>query len=371
MVTDDMNTRMIRSSVIVKTIFVVGVLCSNSCTDRGIDPPPLKDPRTYTWTVDTIAYADAFQTNMNDIAGTSASNVFTVGFNSTASAGTMYRFDGNTWRTTGFHMREGGPISGAVDFSSLMIFSFNNIWFVGSRFRLNPSPPPNFIDSSFVLHYDGSTWTEHNASGARGLLSIHGIAPNDIWASGVYGTLLHYNGSQWQRDSIPLSFSENWFYGFRDIVVADPENVYALVNAEKLGDYPRYYFLHRTGAQWTIVDSVVARSDSDLRWGTIDLWASPKGTLYSVGGVGVYRWTGMHWVRIYDSPEPLSRIWGFTDESFFVGGYRTLLHCNGNDFFQYPEFVQSATNNVGIWGDGNELFVIGRDGQRSYVYRGR
>jgi hypothetical protein len=350
--------------------FVAIIVFEFGCKDRGVEPPPPpKDPRAYVFTVDTLAYPDAFQTNMQDIAGTSANNVFTVGHNSSSRAGTMFRFDGTSWKTTGFSREEGGPIEGTVDLSSLIAFSASDIWFVGTRFQLNPTPPPNFIDSSFILHYDGRNWQEHKAYGGRLLLSIHGIAPNDIWACGFYGTLLHYNGVQWERDSIPLAVPEDWFFALTRIAVASTQDVYAIGQMQKLGELTRFYFFRSFGGSWNVVDSVAPRGDAEVRWGASHLWSSPSGTLYSVGGVGVYRWDGTRWIKMLDSPQPLSRIWGYSDNSFFVGGYQTLLHYNGKDFFQYPGF----TNNLvtGIWGDGEELFVVANDGNKSYVFHGR
>lgn len=349
-------------------IFLLVVSLILACEKSPTGPEPFKDPRTYTFTIDTLAYPDAFQTNMQDIAGTSANNVFAVGFNSMSSAGAMYRFDGRSWRTTGFHMTEGGPIFGAVDFYSLVAFSATNIWFVGARTWLNPNPPPNFIDSSFILHYNGRTWQEHKAYGARLLESIHGIAPNDIWAGGWYGTLLHYNGVQWERDSIPLSVRDGAFFAIRDIQAVSSQMVYALGQVSKLGEITMFYLFQRSAGRWAVIDSTL---DGAYGFGTSDLWASPSGTLYSVGGIGVYRLDGRRWTRIFDSAQPLSRIWGYSDNSFFVGGYRTLLHYNGTDFFQYPHISNYDTINNGIWGDGREVFVIGIDGRKTLVFHGR
>ena len=203
------------------------------------------------------------------------------------------------------------------------------------------------------------------------LQSIDGISPNDIWACGWYGTLVHYNGVQWERDSMPLSVPEGWFFALKDIVVTPAQTVYAIGYAQKLGELTRFYFFQRSANRWTLVDSVAPRGDADIRWGTVDMWASPSGALYSVGGVGVFRWDGSRWIKMYDSPEPLSRIWGYSDDSFFVGGYATLLHWNGRDFFRYPDLINYPTNNKGIWGDGRELFVIGYDGRKTLLYHGR
>jgi hypothetical protein len=352
--------------------FVVSSFALITCEKSPTGPEPVKDPRTLTFTVDTLHYPDyAFQTTMYDIAGTAANNVFTVGHNSSDGAGTMFRFDGKSWKTTGFYRTEGGPISGSMDLTSLLVLSPDNIWFVGARFPQNPNPPPITIDSSFILHYDGRGWQEYKAYGGRELLSIHGIAPNDIWACGFSGTLLHYNGVQWERDSIPMSVPQGGEYVLRDIAAISSQTVFIIgYIIDHIAASTTFYFFKRAGGRWTAIDSSVWRSDADLRWGTVDLWISPSGTLYSVGGVGVYRWNGIQWIRMIDSPQPLQRIWGSSDDSFFVGGYRTLLHFNGRDFYQYPSLMDDVVC-WGIWGNSNELFVVANDGRKSFVYHGR
>jgi hypothetical protein len=353
------------------------LLLESGCEKSPTGPELIKDPRTYTFTVDTIAYLDAGQTNLYDIAGTSANNVYAVGFNSSYSAGTMFRFDGARWKSTGFHMSEGGPISGSVDFNSLLAFSSDNIWFVGDRSTLNPNPPPNFIDSSLILHYDGNSFTEYKAYGGSLLSSVHGIAPKDIWVCGVSKTLFHYNGVTWERDSIPVAVPPNGGIILRDIRAVSAQTVYligfGLVVENNVSRITYHYFLQLRENRWAVVDSFPDsfRTSGADKWGFVDLWATPSGNLYSLGPTGIWRWNEIRWIKMLDwNGGPLQRIWGYSDHNFFVSGYRTLLHYNGTDFYQYP----SVTGDMvywGIWGSGNELFVVGNDGSKSYVFHGR
>lgn len=74
-------------------------------------PDVLKNPREYTWTIDTLAYPGSFQTNMNDIWASSPSDVYVVGHNSDGFR-KMYHFNGNTWKPIGLNPIEGGTIAG-------------------------------------------------------------------------------------------------------------------------------------------------------------------------------------------------------------------------------------------------------------------
>ena len=47
--------------IIILFIYLAG--CKKS--DNGIEVKPVKDPRTYTWTADTLGYPGAYQTLMS------------------------------------------------------------------------------------------------------------------------------------------------------------------------------------------------------------------------------------------------------------------------------------------------------------------
>ncbi|MGH2567772.1 MAG: hypothetical protein ACRDGA_05490, partial [Bacteroidota bacterium] len=112
------------------SLFVAFVFLQFSCTDYGIEP--IKDPRSYTWTIDTLAYPGSFQTAMRDIWGSSPTNVYVVGHNSDGF-GKMFHFDGQEWKPVGLNPIEGGTIEGPIDLSAIHGFSRDNIWVVGQR----------------------------------------------------------------------------------------------------------------------------------------------------------------------------------------------------------------------------------------------
>jgi hypothetical protein len=133
------------------------------CKDTLIDPP-IKNPREYTWTIDTLAYPGSFQTLMGDMWASSPSDVYVVGHNDQAF-GKMYHYDGKGWT----------PVNtpfGAIDLGAIYGFSANDIWAVGERIDYNPTPPPNFLDSSLIIHFDGSRWTEYKVIGGRHLQTV-------------------------------------------------------------------------------------------------------------------------------------------------------------------------------------------------------
>jgi hypothetical protein len=64
------------------TIFVFTAIFLGCKKDNLVDVKPIKDPRTYSWTADTLGYPGAYQTLMTDIWGSSHNDVYVVGHSS-------------------------------------------------------------------------------------------------------------------------------------------------------------------------------------------------------------------------------------------------------------------------------------------------
>ncbi len=48
-----------------------------------------------------------------------------------------------------------------------------------------------------IMHWDGTTWTRFESGTQWPLFGIWGSGPNDVWAVGRYGTVLHWDGASW------------------------------------------------------------------------------------------------------------------------------------------------------------------------------
>lgn len=74
---------------------ILFLMLQMSCKEKIVGPE-FKDPRTYTWIIDTLAYPGSFQTSMQDIWGSSPNDVYVVGHND-RGFGKMFHFDGKQW----------------------------------------------------------------------------------------------------------------------------------------------------------------------------------------------------------------------------------------------------------------------------------
>ncbi len=242
-------------------IAIAAILFTESgCRRNPVAPTPPKDPCTYTWTIDTLSYLGSAQTIMQSIWGSSPKDVYVVGHNDTGD-GKMYHFDGKTWTpvTLYFPDRWGNA---AIDLGDIYGFAPNDIWAVGQRVLSNPNPPPNFLDSSLVIHFDGIQWNEVMLPRKRLLNRVGGSSPNDIWMGGINGTLYHYDGSKVKPDSVPFQIPSNAepFYNFISFSGSSTEGRYALLSTPG-GSY--LLFSHQSGT-WAVTDSFLYHSKSML-----------------------------------------------------------------------------------------------------------
>ncbi|MDP2208489.1 MAG: hypothetical protein Q8K98_06915 [Bacteroidota bacterium] len=329
-----------------------------SCKDK-IVAPPIKNPREYTWTMDTIAYPGSYQTAMRSIYATAPNNVYIVGHNDGAF-GKMYRYDGKKWQPVDLAF-------GLSSLSSIYGFGQNNIWAVGHTSSYNPNPPPNFLFSSKIIQFDGVRWNEHSANSGSMLQTVWGSSPNDIWAAGG-GTLFHYDGLKWTKQQMDprdgfyhihgLSSNEIYLLGIRTL--------------DSLNPWQEYHVLLRyNGFSWSVIDSVSVMSYS-YPFGVARL-GSISGTMYSLAD-GVYSLRGGVWKQELTTNSPLQCLYASSSTNAFVVGQNSLIyHYDGQTWQQLMNIVDDGWWFTGVWNSEKEAFIVGYDagGYKTIVLRGK
>ncbi len=351
---------------------VLGVLLltlSPGCK-RGPTEPEINYPRQYSWSVDTL-YSDE-QMLMDDIWGTSGNNLYAVG-HSSGSVGTMWHFDGNRWTNVKLGSFEGGTIPAPFDLAAIYGLSTDDIFAVGNRSPFLPG-------ISFIIHYDGKQWIEQQAPpGSYFLQAVWANAPNDVWACGINGTLLHYDGLQWRKDSVVVSTAPGSTFYLSSIARIPTGEMFVLGAAYEPGSLQvperwTYYFFRRQGEAWNLLDTFVRQGGERTgKWGGYRLSVLPMGTMYSVDSYGVFQWNGAQWIRRYSHISNTSSVFGTGDDNLFVTGANGLLvHYNGADWFEYLDLVRQNVGYTGGWADERQAFVLGWvDGWKTVVLRGR
>jgi hypothetical protein len=352
--------------MIYKIIFaMLFVLLSTliSCSDNTIDVKPPKDPRTYSWSADTLWYSGTSQTLIYDIWGSSSKDVYFVGHSSRFD-GNMWHYDGNTYSPV--------ILSAPYEFTSIYGFSSTDIYAAGERIiGYNPNPPPTFIDSSLIIHYDGTAWRKVNVYNGSSLRDINGSSASNIIAGGRYNTLYSFNGGAWQKDSINIQVPVGQSFHIESVNLgASVSYLVGYRSFEDMSDLT-YYFFERVNSVWTKIDST-----SFAKFGE-ELFRSPSGTLYSVGQGGVYKYVEHSWTNILNITSAyIYGIWGTSDTNIFIAGnFGSVYHFNGTDWQRIEALNDSQTDYWAVWTDGTEAFVAGSifaDGvQKTIVWHGK
>ncbi len=337
--------------------------------------PLVNDPREYRWTLDTllldpVQYPGDPQILMESIWGT-ADNLYAVG-HGWGSAGTMWHFDGKQWSNVRLGSFEAGAIPAPFDLDDIDGLGADDIFAVGERWG------PTIYGTSFIIHYDGKLWTEQQTPGGNRLMSVWVNSPSDAWACGLNGTLLHYNGTEWRKDSVSIATAVGSFFYLSSIVRTPSNEMFMLGSAYEVmpGNLLKwtYYFFRREAELWTLVDTFVREPWEELgKWGTEKLTVLPSGTMYSVDMYGVFQWNGERWINRYQYLYTTTAVFGTGDDNLFVtGGHGLLAHYDGVNWFEYTHLAQQNVKYAGGWADENQAFVLGWvDGWKTIVLRGR
>jgi len=347
------------------SLLILLLACKEENPPSGPPPPPTpKDPREYTWIIDTIAYPGSLQTLMRDIWGSSPEDVWIVGHNE-RGYGQMFHYNGTVWSATSLPF-------GPIDFRSISGFGAQDVYAVGGHLTLNPLPPPNILDSTLIVHYNGVSWTEMDVERTKGLWEIEGTGSDNLWVSGLYGALYHYDGVQWALDSVPSLFGPEAEWLIYGLGIKDDSVAYMLANAHVNAIATDYYkFLRRSSSTWEVVDSfLIGPGSLTSKWGVSDLWIAPSGEMYSCGA-DIFIWDGVQWTSVLSTTVFQADMDGTrNDHIFSVGPLATVHYFDGTGWTQLETHADTRWSFTGVWCNDDEVFIVGYDGNKTCVVHG-
>jgi hypothetical protein len=283
---------------------ILGLLLHlGGCKKDPVGPPPPKNPREYTWTVDTLAYPGSHQTLMRNVWGSSSSNIYICGWND-RGYGRMYHFNGQLWTNVRLLVTEGGPLTRVGYFTGVAGFSANDLYAAGD---VGPQFEP------FLVHFNGSQWREINVPNGKGLQSIWGRSPSEIWIGGREGYLAHYNGSQFIPDSLPYTFLNDTTQNPQITQITGNTTITYLIlgNAPDTLFFPIYYLYEHANSKWVVRDS---------SYDFARVFLSPSGKLYRYGVGGVQQQMGDSWMPILSDLATVG-MGADADNNMYAAGY--------------------------------------------------
>jgi hypothetical protein len=315
---------------------------------------------------DGVRFVPTAQINQSftTIAGNGTlSDVWAVGVQ-----GSMVSFDGHT-----FHNRTFGS---RTQLSSIFAISETEQWAVGQ--------------GGLVLHRTGGLFEvalPHGGFDSQDLFSVGGSGPQDVWAGGSQGLLMHYDGVTWATRQLPqLGFVERIF-------AVAPGDDWFITNNPDDGEH----LLHSDQGVLTVLDQLAGTgvnggfgSKADDVWfstvqglrhwdGTQFTATGPSDAscCYSVDGTGggdvwavnffggVWHFDGAAWTRARaDNPFQISRaqLWARSGSDVVLSLDQSFLRLDGGAFVEMAAPPGGQIYSTGSYGPDGTLWLAGTGG---------
>jgi len=335
------------------TVWLCLLACSDSPT--GPDEKPL-NPNEYLWTTDTLTGISP-----TDLWGSSSEDVYVTGLQK------VMHFNGTWWLPVGLRAE------GAVSAEAVFGFARDDVWVVGREISTNPNPPPRILTQSLIFHFDGANWRRYQTPNAGLLHDVWASGPNDVWATGQEGKLLHYDGKEWSLDSVRVDALTIDKLDLTSVFGLGTAEVYFLGRVIKEDGTVFRYFLCHKDKKWQLIDSFTEWSLQPDKWGTADLWASSDGTLFSIG-YGVFAWKGSSWN--WTLQRPFQWFYGIAgmnaNNLIAVGRHGQAFHFDGHDWLQIEALAHEDVDYTKVWADDDgTVVIVGNNTSEALVRWGR
>jgi hypothetical protein len=289
------------------------------------------------WEVDTLGVPGDY---LRDVWGLDENNVWAVGGIEMPEGRTgLIKWDGSKWST--FPWPQGTLLS-------IHGIDENNIWIAGS-----------YGSYGFAGIWNGANWQETNfvyeypnGDTVWALNAVWGSSPEDIWAVGREGTIVHWDGEKWEK--VDLSLPEDFI--FWDIHGTDSDDVYAAGNVEN----EEYKLFHFDGNQWNEILS--GESGGNLQ----PTVYSPRRDVVYFLDLQLYRIVNgvTEEITLPNKRSAIYKIRGSgTNRIVTVGVYTEVFYYNGSSWTKQEELYQRFNNEIleGVTVIDNKIYCVGTD----------
>ncbi|MCA9582448.1 MAG: hypothetical protein KC416_11680 [Myxococcales bacterium] len=266
--------------------------------------------------------------------GPSSTELFAVG--GSPEEGFLTRYDGSEWRAEDV---------GEVPLLNWVFgFQVDDVTVVGN--------------GGTILHWDGDTWEKETSPTTQNLWGVWGTSPDNRWAVGGNAvaadgvpTLLHDDGTGWSTVELPPLMRPKVYALFK-VWGTDENNVYAVGQ--------RGTVLHWDGS---VLTEELVGTGEDL----ISLWGSGRDRIMAVGGRSngvVVLWNGDAWSSLaFDNEFPLPALNGIwmdpLGQSFVVGIEGTIAQITPDSTRYARQSIDSRLTFHGVFGDGERITAVG------------
>jgi hypothetical protein len=309
-------------NVILAVTSVIILLCFSCGTT---EPPPLtilpdSTSHEIIWEADTLG---DFNSRLDAVWGSSPNDIWVAGWITRGNWGTnLVHYNGEIWEDYDYF---------EADLNGMFGLNSNDIWAVGSNLII-----PN--RDALIAHYNGTVWeTTYIDTSITILTAVWASASNNVFAVGLEGTILHFNGSAWTKmeTSSKRNLFDVWGFGSSDVYASGGFS-------GEVGDTSKPILLHYDGNTWSSLLDTVAYYHKHIS----TLWGSSSNNVYFQG---VYEKTGLfngnyidgwNFVPIPDDNTAINKMRGSSSYNvFLVGSFGIVVHYNGRSWHRYDELL--------------------------------
>lgn len=352
----------------MKCLFIVSIFLFILIACDLFDDDGPKDPRDYTWTIDTLKHPDPtnIQLRLTRIWASSPDDIYIVGHSSTVF-GSLWHFNGDVWSPVPIIKMNGGPIENKhYGIKDIFGFSRDNIWAVGHQLGKNSKY------DAFVIHYNGHKWKEITSPDTSRLESVIGGNDGEVWVGPWGGGVFKYDGKKWNAGKINFPKDHGNTSYVHSFAYQENNPLYMFyLNQENL---PRYFskseLYKNKGDSWNfIVD------EHDYYIGPP--WISENGYVY-FGGDKIIKIDGNTIESIWEFPEGfgVSKLHGIRDNYIFGCGRYLRGNLGNIVFFDGNEWTMLLEENLvdifftDIWTDGKIVLALGNSHGKTFIVKG-
>ena len=150
--------------------------------------------------------------------------------------------------------------------------------FLRSVFMVSPDDGWAVGQYGTIIHWNGTEWSTVTSPTSRFLYSVFMVNADDGWAVGDEGTIVHWNGTEWSMVTSPTMSWEQ----FRSVFMVSADDGWAV---GALGS-----IIHWDGIEWSN-----ATSPTTTHLYSVFMVSADDG--WAVGDWGrIIQWTGIEWI---------------------------------------------------------------------------
>ncbi|MBK6939063.1 MAG: hypothetical protein IPH13_02500 [Planctomycetes bacterium] len=290
-------------------------------------------------------------------------------------------WDGTTWTLVPTPIPSPGPASANCGLDAVKMIASNDVWAGGWQYKQDAA---GYVGPHlFVIHWDGSQWTEVptpmpatlGTQGGSGEF-IHGIdasGPNDVWFVGEWmealqnkrpALAMHWDGSNFTMFDTPLMHAKG--DSLEAVAVIAHDDVWAVGGGKTSASGPNAYIVHWDGSSWTLQMTVTPGILSRLRdvkaIASNDIWACGETFVNNTYRTWFIHYDGSSWTE-FMSPTGGAGLYAVaSNDVYSVGG--SVAHWDGT---QWSTIVSAFGDALGVSmadvaGDGAcGIMAVGRE----------